>query len=985
MFRRRNTIAILLTGFVVLGGATGEQSEVADDVLARARHVYMQEGPRAALPEFERALTLYRESDDRLGEAVTLGLIGNCHKRFGDFRLALDYLDRALAMKQELGDRLEEGKSLSHLGLVYWEMGEYPKAIDYLNRSIEVAREVKNRKLEGSALNNLSLVYDEQGDYRRSLENYKRVLELYDDVDFPRGESDTLGNIGGVYLLLGQYGKAQDYYERALAISERLDLKPAISQDLGNLAWCYLGLGDVEAALRSFDRALHLAQEAGLVKEEADWLRGRGSAYLVAGKYDLALEMYAQALRTYETAGLKRELVEALNKLGNVHILLSDVASGEKAFRRAIKLAREIGHPRGVTFNLIALGDLERRRGRYEEAAALFGEALTQAREAEDRAHVAESLLQLAFASLEQGRLDEAAERARQGLKVSREIEASLREAEGLYALGETERRRGNLHAALEQFAAGEAIVDAVGEPELLWRLLYARGQVLESLGRDETAVQALQRAVATIEEVRSRLREERFRAGYIEDKYQVYVALVRLQLKLGRMSEAFSSAERLRARRHLDLFNRSPAPVASGAKDLAEFGLRQRIRQLQAALEEEYERPRPTQRRQAIELLSSELATAERAYQNLLDDLRRTEPEYAAARALTIPSTERVRGSLPPETALLEYVVAEDGVVIFVLTPDKLRAKSIPLRRADLQAKVELLRDLILRAESQAWRGPAASLTRSLLEPIEQAGWLEGVERLYIVPHGILHYLPFAVLPRLAADETRFLMEDYVVAYLPSAATLVHRAKAGGSASSERNLLALAPECARLRYAPEEAKGITEYFPERHFVLVGTRATEGSFKEMAARYDVLHLATHGYFNKINPLLSGLALEPDEHEDGRLEVHEILGLRLDADLVSLSACETALGSGYFAEIPAGDDFVSLTRAFLSVGSASVLASLWEVDDRSTLELMRDFYEGLGQSDQAQALAQAQRSMLRKGGGYRHPYYWAAFVLSGAVI
>jgi CHAT domain-containing protein len=123
-------------------------------------------------------------------------------------------------------------------------------------------------------------------------------------------------------------------------------------------------------------------------------------------------------------------------------------------------------------------------------------------------------------------------------------------------------------------------------------------------------------------------------------------------------------------------------------------------------------------------------------------------------------------------------------------------------------------------------------------------------------------------------------------------------------------------------------------------------------------------------------------LEPDQKEDGRLEVHEILRLRLNTNLVTLSACETALGSGYFAEVPAGDDFVGLTRAFLYAGSPSVLATLWQVNDRSTLELMRNFYRKLGRRGKGQALAEAQRALRNGAARYRHPYYWASFVLVG---
>jgi CHAT domain-containing protein/Tfp pilus assembly protein PilF len=972
---------VVLLAFALAQTALAAQAESLDDRLAAARQLYFEQGPQAALPEFERVLALYRDGGDRRGEAIVLGYIGNCHKRFGDFPEALDYLNRALTMKQDLGDRLEEGKTLSHLGLVYWEMGEYAQAIDHLTRSIAIAREIGDRKLEGAALNNLSLVYDEQGDYRRSLEQYQHVLELYRDTDFARGESDTLGNIGGVYFLLGQYRKAMHYYQQSLAISERLGLKLSMSQDLGNLALCHLGLGQISEALSSFDRALQLARDAGLAKEEADWLVGKGMALIRRGEYDPALDNYRAALETYEKAGLKRELIEGLNHIGSLYSLLGDAGSAEQNFRRAIVQARVIGHKLGVATNLIALGDLEWRRRRHEEAAALYAQALVLAREMDDRALVAQSLVQLAFTHRDQGQFEKGLREAQQALKTAREIEAQLLEAQALYATGELKRRQGQPKAALGDYAAGDEIVRPLGEPELGWRLAYAQGLALEALGRNEEAVKPLERAVTIIEAVRTRLREERFRAGYIEDKYQVYVALVRLLLKLGRIGDAFLVAEKLRARSYLDLFNRGVPPLRNRAQRQAVVELRERIRQLQRAIEEETAMPGPEQRASALQVFSGELVAAEREYQNLLDDLRQTEPAFAMAGTLAIPSAEQVQRILPADGALLEYVVAEENVAVFVVTRKNVFAKTVPLRRAHLHAKTELLRELLLRKESEEWRMPAESLASFLIEPVEHEGWLMGINLLYLVPHSILNYLPFAALPRANGNGHRFLVEDYVLAYLPSATALAYGIGKDGK-SSQANLLALAPERSKLRYAQQEVRQVAEFFPAQPKVLIGREATESAFKREADGYDVIHVATHGYFNKLNPLLSGLELEPSQSDDGRLEVHEILGLRIEADLVTLSACETALGSGYFAEVPAGDDFVGLTRAFLFAGSPSVLASLWEVDDRSTLQFMQTLYGHLGKTDKAAALAQAQRTMYQNGGRYEHPYFWAPFVLVG---
>jgi CHAT domain-containing protein len=164
--------------------------------------------------------------------------------------------------------------------------------------------------------------------------------------------------------------------------------------------------------------------------------------------------------------------------------------------------------------------------------------------------------------------------------------------------------------------------------------------------------------------------------------------------------------------------------------------------------------------------------------------------------------------------------------------------------------------------------------------------------------------------------------------------------------------------------------------------VIAGKGATKTLFKQVAADYDYIHLATHGDLNRNAPWLSSLQLQPDSQSDGRLELHEILDLNLHARLVTLSACETALGSGYFTDTPAGDEFVGMTRAFLGAGSHAVLASLWAVNDDSTRDLMVRFYRNLRGSDGAEALTRAQREFRHADQRYSAPYYWAAFVLVG---
>ena len=961
-------------------GDSLERVQSAADVLSQAKKLYSEEGPKVAFPMFEKALMLFRNQGDRKGEAITLGLIGNCYKRFGEFPKALDFLQRALTMKREVGDLAEEGKTLSHLGLLFWEMGQYAQAIEHFQKAIALGAQLNDRVLEGSSRNNLGLVYDELGEYRKSLEEYNRALELYRGTGFERGISDTTGNIGGKHLLLGEYSEALRYYQQALEIDERANLKPGMSLDLQNIALSFAGMGRLREALETFDRSIKLANEAGLKKEAADAQKGKASALVSLGKYTEALTQYRVVLQVYEAAGLKPQLIEGLGDLGTLELQLGDAASAERELRRAVDLSKTINHPRGVTINLIALGDLEWRRKRYAEAGVLYRDALARAKAANDQGSAAAAGIRLALAERSLGHFESAAHEAKTAADIGRATQALPIEGEAFFALGEIALASRDHEGALKHFNVATDIVLKTGNPELSWRLDFGRGRALEGLNQNEAAIAAYRSAIKTIEQVRSELREERFRAGYIEDKYQVYVALVELLLRLGHAEEAFLMAEKLRARSYLDLLSRGQYTPRNPARRQNEIGLKNRIRQLQKNIELETAKPIPDQKRQVVDLFSRELVEAERDYQNLIDDLRTSDPAYAAVLSTTAPTVRDIQQKLSADTALIEYVLAENSLSIFVMRPDGLRAMTAPVDAANVRARVDLLRSLMARNGSDEWKLPAEKLYAQLIAPVEDAGWLRGVERLYLVPHAILHYVPFAALRQKVNGRENLLVEKYGLGYLPAAALLLNTSN---SAGKNKSMLAMAPANARLQLTEHESRSVSTFFPKQHTVLLGARATESSFKGLARNFDVIHLATHGYFNKLNPLLSGLLLEPDAQNDGRLEVHEILELQLHAQLVTLSACDTALGSGYFAEVPAGDDIVGLTRAFLYAGSPSVLATLWEVNDLSTVRMMRGFYSRIGTSDKATALAKVQRDM-RLRGPYRHPYYWAAFVMVGSM-
>ena len=376
-------------------------------------------------------------------------------------------------------------------------------------------------------------------------------------------------------------------------------------------------------------------------------------------------------------------------------------------------------------------------------------------------------------------------------------------------------------------------------------------------------------------------------------------------------------------------------------------------------------------------------LVSAQTAYSELLLEMRERAPRHAALVSQPEVSWKDVSRKLAPDEAFIEYLVSDATSLAFVVTSDTIVAVDLGVGRHSLFKSIDFVRGVLQPRGSPRfdvlWRAPLRELYPELIAPLEASGRLAGRTRLTIVPHGDLHYLPFAAL--LDDVSRRFLVERYELAVTPSAAVwLALDARRPGHATS--GLVAFAPRPDALPASRREVEAIARLQVSGGVVLIGRAATKDAFRREAPNARVLHLATYGILNKANPLFSFVELAPSPGDDGRLEVHDVFGLRLTADLVVLSACQTALGSGAQNDVPAGDDWVGLARAFLHAGTLRVVASLWSVQDRATSLLMERFYrEYAGGAASATALALAQRTMLATP-GTAHPFYWAAFEVVG---
>jgi CHAT domain-containing protein len=373
---------------------------------------------------------------------------------------------------------------------------------------------------------------------------------------------------------------------------------------------------------------------------------------------------------------------------------------------------------------------------------------------------------------------------------------------------------------------------------------------------------------------------------------------------------------------------------------------------------------------------LRAEVVRCERELASLFHRLEVEESPIATVLAAEPAGLDELSQSLAPDETAVEFFVAEGRVSAFIVRADRTSAKvayadvrSVERHLTGLRFQLEKfgLGNAYASAHQSALRRSADShlsaLYADLLAPIESE--LEG-QKLIVVPHGLLHYIPFHALRRA---DGRYLVEDAEISYAPSAT--VHRLCAGRPVRSDGagRLLAVGLSDALTPHITEELASVAGCFAES-VRLEGDRASKSAFLDLAPRSRFLHIATHGFFRQDNPMFSSVRLA-----DGPLNFYDVFDLELDAELVTLSACNTGLN-----KLSPGDELSGLMRGFLYAGAPSLMVSLWAVHDRSTSELMRSFYAHLAAgASKRRALQLAQLEGLERSG---HPYYWAPFILMG---
>lgn len=514
--------------------------------------------------------------------------------------------------------------------------------------------------------------------------------------------------------------------------------------------------------------------------------------------------------------------------------------------------------------------------------------------------------------------------------------------------LGQREAARAGLDGLLSQ----PNIAD-VGD--VYWLALFDRGRIAEHDGQHEVAIGFYRRAIDTIEQQRSTIHSEASKIGFVGDKQAVYARLVASLVALGRVEDAFDFVERSKSRALVDML---AAKQDFSARDP------QQVRQMLARFDDA-----EREARVQFENATPEVrANSRRSVEVAREALRSAAPELSSLVSVTSVPPDELRALMASDETLVEYYYHGQELLAFVL--DRNRLQVVRLDGSDVAGQVGNLRRSLEEVDTQAWQSASRRLHQRLWQPVEA---VVGTRNVIIVAHGALHYLPFAALQDASG---RFLIDHHGLRFLPSASVLKYlRPTLQGKRSQ---VLAfgnpdLGDPKLDLAFAEGEAKLVASLYPGSR-ALLRKDASESAFKRAGNAYPRIHFASHGKFQADDPLKSGLYLTGDADNEGVLTVGELYSMSLDADLVTLSACETGLG-----KIASGDDVVGLTRGFLYAGSRSIVASLWSIDDKATAVMMRSFYGNLGSMSKQEALRQAQ---LKTRESYPHPFFWAAFQLTG---
>ncbi|WP_445302489.1 CHAT domain-containing protein [Microcoleus sp. MON2_D5] len=980
------------------------------------------------LEYYNQSLTLYREVGNRSEEAGILDALGTFYSLAAEYQKALEYYSQSLPLYRAVGERSGEATALSKIGEAYSELGETQKALEYYNQSLPLIRVLGDRNREAHILKNIGLAYYDLGERQKGLEYYSQSLPLFREIGEGGWETTILEDLSRGYDDLGEKQKALEYYNQLLTLYRAKGDRTREAMILNSIGLVYSELGEKQKALEYYSQSLPLSRAIGNRIEEALALSHIGLVYSELGEKQKALEYYKQSASVFPTVDNPNRgtLNEAALIINNIAGVYSDLGEKQKAleyYSQSLSVFR-------------AISNRTAESSRIYQIYTVY-QSLPTRRVVNDRYEEAFTLSNIGGVYLDLGENQKALEYYNQSLSLFQAGGNRSGEAITLTNIGRVYDKLGEKQKALEYYSQSLPLSRIVGNRSQEARTLYSMAYVKGAQGNLTEALNDIESSIKIIENLRTKIASPELRSSYfatVQDYYEFYIALLmqlhKINPKSGYDRKALEASERSRARSLLELLFESNANIREGiSPDLLqqEKSLQQQLDVIEKQRLEAVSTPNPNAGKIA-EIDQQRLALLE-LYQQLQTKIRTASPRYGALtqpQPLTLPEIQKQ--ILDENTILLQYALGKDRSYLWVVTSTGLTSYELP-KQADIETAARNFRDAVTSPISrdipQQVAEASANLGKLILQPT--AGQL-GNKRLLIVPDGVLHYTPFPALTisQTPGQNTNVpLIAEHEIITLPSASSLaILRQNYGDRKPPSQTLAILAdpvftpdderikgkitqatiekleannlglnrslrasnrqwpPE--RLAFTRQEAQTILTLFPSASsrqifdFDASRTTATDGNL----ANYQIIHFATHGLANSKNPELSGILMSMVDDKgnlvNGFLRLTDIFNLKLAANLVVLSACQSGMGQNV-----KGEGMVGLTRGFMYAGAQRVAVSLWSVDDEGTAVLMQKFYQQMLQQKlaPAAALRAAQIEMMQEE-KWKSPYYWAAFTLQG---
>jgi CHAT domain-containing protein len=676
--------------------------------------------------------------------------------------------------------------------------------------------------------------------------------------------------------------------------------------------------------------------------------------------------------------------------------------AAEKEYRLALDLSAVTKRPRDRAFALSELGFLYFTFDKdFARALPLYDEAIELYRVARVTGQEANAIGNRGNVYRDTANYDRALQDYREAIRLFDSGGQSSRTFFLWKNIGQVMRLQGRTAdaAALLKKLIDERAQDA--GPRHMWQAQMELASALATLGDRAGARQHFEAMIDVLEEQRKSAILDAYRTGTLAhalSAYDPYDRYIRFLIDGGGSgaADALAIAERARAREFLEALASVRSAVAAKLPATL-FEEESRVTRAISDAQKQLRSPALDKAQRAAALAA--LTRAENAREIFILKMRVEHPNLAEARYPSLLKPAQIQEALRPGETAIAFFLSEPNSLRWTLRRDTIRLDTIP-GRAAIERDANRVRDLVRGLSSPAeLRDATTKLSAALLSGIDVAG----DRPLTMIPHGVLHYIPFEVLP--VGD--RLLVERHAVSYAPSLNALVQlrrsppnaatfrvlavgdpsldspRADAprvAGSGQGERlndtleNLSLLEP----LPYAAQELQRIGRTFPDRTRILSGASARETDLRSpVTSQFPVIHFATHGLVSDVQPKRSGLLMAPEPGEDGLLQVSEIYGLGLRANLIVLSACQTALGK----EIT-GEGLIGLSRAFFYAGARSVVATLWNLNDRFAAEFVERFYRELNTGINAEEALRRAKAAYVNDPNYSHPFYWSSLVLLG---